>query len=856
MTMAPDGTPAERHGVSDYVAARGTAADAVPPGAAPTLSPAHRAQLEASGIAPEIIAARGYWTATAKRELADLGFAASQCRVPALVLPIHPVAGEPLHMVRPDNPRCGSDGRARKYEIPTGAALVLDAHPSARAWLDDPARPLAIVEGIKKADALVSRGLCAVALIGGCWGFRGRPRNARRDDPATHLADWRRIPLRGRRVYLVTDSDVMTNDGVHAALSELRAHLVRDRAEVQIVVPPHGPGGAKWGADDYLAAGHDLEDLLRLARAELPPRPGAEAGTTGHNLPGRALAPKAEEPWPEPVDGARLLGEIRAFCDRFVAHPPGNLEVIALYCVHAHALDCFDFAPRLILTSPEPACGKTETLKLIAGLCPRAEFASNWTAASIFRIVESIPPYPTLVLDEMDRMTEEARDACASILNSGHDRAGAIIKRVEEVGGTRIVKSFITWAPLVAAGIQRRWMTGTLESRSIVLECRKRGRGERIETTRTRSGNRRKAEEMTRLRRMAARWARDNAGRLEGADPDLPAPLVDRAADNWRGLIAVADLAGGSWPARAREVAVALSGRAAEPDPDREGAAGSVLLADLKGIFSVRGEPAALATEEILAALAALEERPWATWRNRGRDPIDAKGLARLLRPYGVRSKTVRTAEGTPKGYAAADLADPWGRYVTLPAATPPQSTAGGPTTPQTGESVPPQAPGCGGSDSGDYAGLPPATGQCGGVAGDGALGAGAPPPITPPEAPPVPGAVPQELLRTALYRMDRCPECREQPPSSPAGQELDSSLPPPIRPGNPALGPAAADPYASPLALPCLQHPPDPAGQAGQYWRVAGWSHWRCRECHPPATPEVVAAANWWPNRPEVGRT
>ena len=39
----------------------------------------------------------------------------------------------------------------------------------------------------------------------------------------------------------------------------------------------------------------------------------------------------------------------------------------------------------------------------------------------------------------------------------------------------------------------------------------------------------------------------------------MPASLDGRAADNWRPLIAIADLAGSEWPARARRVAESLA---------------------------------------------------------------------------------------------------------------------------------------------------------------------------------------------------------------------------------------------------------------------------------------------------------
>ena len=43
---------------------------------------------------------------------------------------------------------------------------------------------------------------------------------------------------------------------------------------------------------------------------------------------------------------------------------------------------------------------------------------------------------------------------------------------------------------------------------------------------------------------------------------------------------------------------------------------------------------------------------------------MDARGLARRLRPYEVRPITIRVGEGTPKGYRRVDLHDPWSRYL------------------------------------------------------------------------------------------------------------------------------------------------------------------------------------------------
>src|SRR5215212_10212345 len=81
----------------------------------------HRCLLEEdSGIAPDVIAERGYWSATTKAELAALGFTPAQQRVPALVLPKYTTAGlNGAHEIRPDTPRIErKNGRARpvKYD--------------------------------------------------------------------------------------------------------------------------------------------------------------------------------------------------------------------------------------------------------------------------------------------------------------------------------------------------------------------------------------------------------------------------------------------------------------------------------------------------------------------------------------------------------------------------------------------------------------------------------------------------------------------------------------------------------------------------------------------------------------------
>ena len=212
------------------------------------LNDQHRDMLERqSSIAASIIGQRGYRTVTVKADLHRLGFSPVQRRVPTLLIPIWGVTGEiSLYQSRPDEPRI-VNGKGVKYETPIGSSVVLDAHPASLPALKDPATTLYITEGIKKADALTTRGCCAIALLG-VWNWRG----SNEWGGKCALPDWDSIALNGRVIYLVFDSDIMQKRPVYEALRRLRDFLDRRGAKVSIINLP-SQGGEKAGVDDYLA---------------------------------------------------------------------------------------------------------------------------------------------------------------------------------------------------------------------------------------------------------------------------------------------------------------------------------------------------------------------------------------------------------------------------------------------------------------------------------------------------------------------------------------------------------------------------------------------------------------------------
>ena len=233
----------------------------------------HLEMLHASGISDAVIAERGYFTATKKVQLADLGFGASQQHVPALVIPvISPTGDIALYQTRPDQPRI-KDGKALKYEMPAGARMAVDVPPAVCHLLGNPKLPLFVTEGVKKGDALASRGLCAVALLG-VWNFRGTNDHGGK----VLLADFEHVALNGRDVFIVFDSDVMLKAAVHGAMSRLGAVLANRGARVRYVYLPTGIAGEKVGVDDYLVQGHSIDNLLALATSELRTPPSERRG--------------------------------------------------------------------------------------------------------------------------------------------------------------------------------------------------------------------------------------------------------------------------------------------------------------------------------------------------------------------------------------------------------------------------------------------------------------------------------------------------------------------------------------------------------------------------------------------------
>jgi hypothetical protein len=168
----------------------------------PALLKEHFEHLKGSAISVEVMKERGYRSILggSNRELETLGFAPRQRRG-GILIPIWGVDGKIVnHVLRPDKPRKNDDDKDIKYEQPKGTAVRFDVPPRCLKNIGDPKVPIWIVEGVKKADSLVSAGAECVIGETGVWGFRGKNEKGGK----TIIADFDHIAWNGREVYVST----------------------------------------------------------------------------------------------------------------------------------------------------------------------------------------------------------------------------------------------------------------------------------------------------------------------------------------------------------------------------------------------------------------------------------------------------------------------------------------------------------------------------------------------------------------------------------------------------------------------------------------------------------------------------
>jgi hypothetical protein len=544
---------------------------------------------------------------------------------------------------------------------------------------EKPNKPLILTEGPVKALAIYQAGHLPLGL-GGVWMATKKGT----DESIELVPALREFKWSGRQVYLAFDADWTTNPQVRQALFRTFFALYRQGAKVWFLswLPNEGKG-----IDDYLHAKTqngdtpssvlattieaacrieklvEPEDLtmlqselinakltyaqrsqvFKILSGPLKVRVSAleeDAVREETETVARTFTLADPEPWPDPVNGVELVGEIIGLLRCHVVMSEAEATAAALWVVLTYLDPFVDVLPILAVTSPQKRCGKTTLLTILARLIRKALPASSISPAALFRSIEKFSP--ALLIDEADIFLKD-NEELRGILNSGHTRDMAFVLRVD--GESFEPERFSTWAPKVIACIGK--LPETLADRSIEIRLQRRLQGEAVEKLRDAD-----PETFTRLQRMALRWSVDHSEAVKRARPRIPLILNDRAGDNWGPLLAIAELC--EFGEEATKAAVKLSADQSEESVSL------LLLSTLRDLFRDTGSDF-LPTDDVIKKLNENKEAPWSDWKN----GMTAEKLGRTLKLFGVKSEQHRGDGDRHRGYALQKLQPVFNRYLT-----------------------------------------------------------------------------------------------------------------------------------------------------------------------------------------------
>jgi hypothetical protein len=259
----------------------------------------------------------------------------------------------------------------------------------------------------------------------------------------------------------------------------------------------------------------------------------------------RAAARAAAPVSPSPFTGEEILLSGRTFASKFVYMSEEMLDALILVAEVSHCLDSFTTAPR-ILADGEKESGKTTLLDAISMLSQNAWEAE--TTQPALRAAFKMPDRPVLILDEISQFfgkagTRGQGTELAKVLLKGYRRR--FILTFQDDGAPEYVSAFC----LAAFGGLKKAVPDDLRSRCIIFHMQAAPAHLRLldsqdDDTWSRAETHRK--------RMHE-WARANQDPITAAFRNMRRPhrkLRARRWQIWGPLFAVAEVAGGGWPAR------------------------------------------------------------------------------------------------------------------------------------------------------------------------------------------------------------------------------------------------------------------------------------------------------------------
>lgn len=272
------------------------------------------------------------------------------------------------------------------------------------------------------------------------------------------------------------------------------------------------------------------------------------------------------------IDGQALLDGVARYIGHFARFPSrACLDTVTLWAAHTHCRDdegrlALAASPRLLLLSSEPGSGKSTVMELLNLLCAQTFGLDVEPTESAFRSMLA-DEHATALCDEADLLfgAGKRKTAIRAIINASYTRNGA----VSYIRGGKINRVRV-FSPVALAGLDvmesaTGGMLAAILSRSVIIRMRRPEGQEQIpDITASTAGQ----DAGKQGHDLLSLWAKGNREAIAETDPQLPDGVRLRPAQIWRPLLAVAEVAGGHWPDRARRACSELA--QAVPDAPRD----------------------------------------------------------------------------------------------------------------------------------------------------------------------------------------------------------------------------------------------------------------------------------------------
>ena len=239
---------------------------------------------------------------------------------------------------------------------------------------------------------------------------------------------------------------------------------------------------------------------------------------------------------PEPVGAEVFINAIQDLKTHFHMTYENALTGV-LWVAHAHMFDAFEFTPRLAITAPLKACGKTRYLDVLSVMTDKSLSTQKASPASFVRLCGR--GNLSFFLDEADMLFGKYGGNAEMItaLNAGYEKGGNFWKCIEPAN---VPTQMPVHSAVAMAGISLNTkLPDTTLSRCIVINMERARAGQLQEKYRRKKHEHKFIAHGEKIKR----WVHDHREQIENHEPQIPEVVDERDEDKWSPLISIAQIA-------------------------------------------------------------------------------------------------------------------------------------------------------------------------------------------------------------------------------------------------------------------------------------------------------------------------